>query len=355
MTRSFLVSIFLLCAPAFASETDMVTDRKKAESLPSASYILNSKMNEVLSEAASGAKGCDVTSLHAGLMAKLGGFVVAQIELWPQEEENKIPFVRTPLEKSIYADSLRMKLGEMLVDGCCAEVMRVGDSLISSDKLGHFFQQGFERFYAIRLHSMKPLADPRDFWSKLNGFVRGESQVEDGGELERSLKDLNWTPGKKLTEDELKKYGEKIILGISNKMESGSFGGDWGIKSYGDMAADLEGYRFWSSLTEGDHPYFRCVSGKWKQTRDFRWEEYVSDSWDEGINCSEYSLGMEKVVSQALKKAGKSCPANQEKCVALTKRYRGLSNPPLSPACQALGGDPAKDVSLPSGFRLPSN
>lgn len=64
-----------------------------------------------------------------------------------------------------------------------------------------------------------------------------------------------------------------------------------GVKSYGDIAADMDGFRFWSQVIGEnlDHPYFACKNDRLVQLRKFHWADYVSSAWTEAINCSEYS------------------------------------------------------------------
>lgn len=330
---AFFIFLVLQITNANASEVDPFTFRNKVKELKDAAPALNRKMNAELVAAANKTKGCNQTGLHANLVSQMGGFITAYIELWPQDMNNEIPHVETRLEESIYQTSLKLRAAQMLVDGCCAEQMKVNGAVVSSDKLGHFFQQGFERFYAIRKHSEVPLADPRDFWTYLYA-VRGQDELSSGGgELDSALKDLNWKPGSKLTVQQIRERGVDVSLDLSHKMENGPFGGDWGIKSYADIAADVEGYKFWSQLTETSNPYFKCRGNKWQMVREFKWEDYVSDAWDEAINCNEYSAGIETVAKKGMAAVKMFCPIEKEKCAPLRERYGNKENSPIHPSC----------------------
>jgi hypothetical protein len=59
--------------------------------------------------------------------------------------------------------------------------------------------------------------------------------------------------------------------------------------SFGDLHANLQGYRFFRSLWEGDDPYYTfdaqgCVSRR----RDFDWADWADWRWDEVYNPSVY-------------------------------------------------------------------
>src|SRR5262249_15873179 len=128
---------------------------------------------------------------------------------------------------------------------------------------------------------------------------------------------------------------ERMILEISNVQENSWWGKTaTGVHSYGDISANLEGFQFWSALVHGPHPYFTCTNGKWKKARIFQWETYVSDAWDEAINCNEYSgRWMNELIRWRVDRLARSqgwpsnrCPIEPQKCDALVLRYGPLSD-----------------------------
>lgn len=119
-----------------------------------------------------------------------------------------------------------------------------------------------------------------------------------------------------------------------------------GVLSYAEHAASMAGYRFWvdlcgPSITEG-----RClpgrliscneVTGNWETSKAFSFDfgDYVDDSWDEGINCSLYSVDVGASIVANIQKVSKNkqapCPVDPKKCadlkLAKSKKY-------LSPVC----------------------
>lgn len=97
-------------------------------------------------------------------------------------------------------------------------------------------------------------------------------------------------------ETEETKYG----LGISEPVAGTK------IFSFGDLATNFAGLKFWSQLTEesnmlGEYlnltghpqsaPYFVCnqTTKNWEQHRQFDWNEYVTPAWDESINPVEFA------------------------------------------------------------------
>lgn len=97
-----------------------------------------------------------------------------------------------------------------------------------------------------------------------------------------------------------------------------------GIKSYADMTANYQGYTFWRQVLDGDDPYLRCDNGKWKQVREFRWEDYVIPGMDESINCNTYkSETMQQKVNTRTRElvaqrepnaASRACPLDPVGC-----------------------------------------
>lgn len=157
----------------------------------------------------------------------------------------------------------------------------------------------------------------------------------------------------------LDKEGMKKALDHSSGMENGKFGlGSSGVRSYGDMAANLGGMNFWNNILNGKKPYLSCDSktGLYKIEKDFNWAQYVDDSWDEGINCNTFwedDLPYNKAKSQENRKDPTnrksvyeaylknlkpplSCPANPDKCKKLSQMKCSLYV--VSPTCLEVKG-----------------
>ncbi len=124
-------------------------------------------------------------------------------------------------------------------------LLNVRGLVIGADKFGHFFSQGHEYF-------------------SLGGTREIDKVLEYGHCLETK------------------------VLGLSTS----------GVYSYGDLAANIMGMLFWERVA-GE--YFICEEKKWKlnPNKKFNWIDYVSPSWDEGINNSFY---YSKSITEKVKK-----------------------------------------------------
>ena len=99
------------------------------------------------------------------------------------------------------------------------------------------------------------------------------------------------------------------------------------------MSANYSGFRFWSELYQGEHPYARCENGrKWVKARQFTWADYVTDAWDEAINCSEMVPHLAESVKQHLQRMGLSCPVDTARCLAIA--HLDKAEYYVSPVCR---------------------
>jgi hypothetical protein len=323
-----LLLLATVCLNAHAFEADYYTHRAP---FTDSAELLDGKMNAALREIAASSRSCETTSLHEALMGKLGGFLQSAVESWPTG-------FKPTLHQSIYA-GLGLQ-APFLSLGCCAVVFKVGDALVSGDKLGHFVHSGFEMFYVVHSLSYAPIADSRGMIAKVFDFW--ESPV--AGPLIEHVKTRMGLENRRLSEAEIRTLGETIVLEVSSEQENNSMGlGSTGVRSYGDMAANLEGYHFWTELTQGSKPFFTCTKGKWELAREFHWEQYTSDAWDEGINCNSYGpIYMRDTINQRIARLAAlnqwpsaTCPIDPRKCDALALRYGDLAPKVLHPDCLA--------------------
>ncbi|MEC8624410.1 MAG: hypothetical protein VXY34_06300 [Bdellovibrionota bacterium] len=113
-----------------------------------------------------------------------------------------------------------------------------------------------------------------------------------------------------------------------------------GVMSYGDLAANFNGMRFWNHilakrndiLNQSLGPYVKCRRGKWVVNKEVDWSQYVDDSFDEAINCSRFRKGsMAKSVMERVRgvkhKNGelKTCPLAPKKMKNMLKKYSRFS------------------------------
>ncbi len=118
-----------------------------------------------------------------------------------------------------------------------------------------------------------------------------------------------------------------------------------GVKSYGDMVANFEGLKFWSSLTGNgldgrQPPYLSCSHGHWFQGRFMDMAEYVNEGMDEGINCSQYQdEEMAGTIRARLRELENrngillTCPVVPEACQDLQTFYGKYASQLLHPKC----------------------
>ncbi len=135
----------------------------------------------------------------------------------------------------------------------------------------------------------------------------------------------------------IEKKSIESTLKIGTDGEQGLLGGyTTGVISYGDMAAEFNGMRFWNDILAlnpdilgGSHgPYVKCENKQWVKVKEIDFSDYVDSSWDESINCSAFRTeGMVEKVKKRLKKledvTGKSysCPMNREQFTNTLSKY----------------------------------
>ncbi|MBO9667284.1 MAG: hypothetical protein J7501_10785 [Bdellovibrio sp.] len=172
-------------------------------------------------------------------------------------------------------------------------VINLNGVRVGADKLGHFFDQGFDYFQ-------------KEYSIQNNKLIAQED-------------------------------GQKKALEYGTSTEEGMFGlKGTGVKSYGDLAANYDGSRFWYNLTSGESPLVICKNGKMEVSHSFDVKDYVTEAWDEGTNCSEYKTQeMKEHVAQNLKNLKLSCPVEVAKCQAIEKHYSAeVLNSIVSPECK---------------------
>ncbi len=210
-----------------------------------------------------------------------------------------------PFEKSIYAN-ITSEINFFTARGysCCSAIVKIGNSLVGTDKISHFFTHG--KLYFDR-------------------YVKAKQ-------------------GLGTTDIEAEKKAIDLALLVGEEKEEGEWG-KWstGISSYGDRAANFGGFVFWRDVIDSGNPIIKCKNGKWEIARKFNFSDYVTDGWDEAINCSSYQdAKFAKVVDDALAvlsiNSGNkiSCPINKESCLVLKAIYGVYAEKILHPKCYAV-------------------
>lgn len=278
---SFLFFIGTL-APAY--EIDNYTCRFD-KAVTDSTGAVNAETNKRLKEAAekankfgSGAetKKCDVGPLMALLSDGIASAWMGNLETWA--DSAPIPKCRKSKKESVYS-KFGIFESPMSAAAGLGPVIKVNGVFIGTDKLSHFMTEGLNYYRAFQ---------------RTNKI--------------------------------------QSALNIGNRDEYGSYGiSSTGIHSYGDLAANYQGFEFWRQLTEGPNPYFTCKDGIWSQARQFKWEDYVNPAFDEGINCNLYgSESMRdkvKFATQALVDKNNpggiaECPLDHEACKKMAEYFQ---------------------------------
>lgn len=263
----------------FLSATEIDSFTLRDPSMKDALEELNQMMQNYFQQAlfkANAANSCETGSLEEELHGLLRDSLWTPFEV---DIENSTVLDRRTIsrEKSIYQDIPLIK-GIALFMVKLGYLMRIGDFYVGSDKFGHFLETGYEYYHS-------------------------ES-----------------------SEDSLK-YGELTERTYFGLMTTS-------VYSYGDLAANLEGYRFWNQLTQGENAYFSCKDNTWVQQRSFTWENYVNAAWDEGINCSYYAdKEITDFVESRITQLGMTCPMSPEYCEDMIEHYGYLAARVVTPKC----------------------
>lgn len=247
--------IALAAAAALAYETDQLTDRERP--LADALVPANLHMDELLSVAAREANrsvGCDAEpeSLrrelalqiaraagrseaveHRGLARQFGfGRYGAWIEESPDIDRREFDDRDDIYGGATIEDSVILRFA-----GPCSTLLLAG-VLIGTDKLDHFLDTGYH-------YTQRP---------------DEATAIRFGTRTERTYYGL-WT--------------------------SKAF-------SYGDLAANAAGYRFYEGLLGPDSAMQRDAQGCVVQARPFDWSAYVTNDWDEALNPSVYTRRIDR-------------------------------------------------------------
>jgi hypothetical protein len=274
-------ALILLLQSVQAYEVDNFTGRAllSQDALP----VLDLKINGILEragrEASNETQGfCSVAVLRQEILRWIRPDPTGILELWIEFTDS---VEKTPIgvRSSVYRDISFFDSPIMRVFGI-GRSFKLGGQIIGTDKIGHFFMQGL------------------DFYDR----------VRDGTPIEQVLAN---------------EHGEDGIWGL----------GTSGVKSWADIAANYQGFRFWSRLVAGEGRYFRCEEdGRWVREAAFTWADYVNPAWDEALNCSDMNSGIRSKVDRELQSRGVTCPVDPGVCEVLSKLE--YADHLVSPVCR---------------------
>ncbi len=313
-----LLTLILAIGPfytmVFASEIDYTTGR--FDPLDDSLIFLNTEVNrrfkEVLQKVNKDKIDCDAVKFRKELANAItnvdsitpdwgvieswaeGGIALDKYmnKLLPGRDSTGVPRHESDPNTSIFKDA---KGNYVFKRWGLGSNIRVNGHLIGTDKLGHFFDQGWTYF---RDKVKNRRADEEIFHQG-----RTNEQNEDGN----------------------KSNGQ-----VANA----------------DLAANYYGFQFWKKVADGNDAYFKCKDGKWSQDRKFTWADYVRPSWDEGINCNEYVPDIEESVKKNIRELNEKpenksknrkfdCPMSEEGCLAAFNEPQSIHY--VHTKCYALG------------------
>ncbi len=295
----FSAKTFLLLASLFtsahAAETDQVTrlDYVLKDSSLRINELANKYLQSSIQKLNAESAACEEKKLYKELRKyyanHISGIMMKEILKDSSIDKRVIPFEESIFKDFKFYDSLGLGLKIFKSSGLTlTSVLKIGEHEIGTDKLEHFFGQGFYYFTDHYLQNVS---------------------------LQRTLK-------RGIAR-------EKTILG-GNKLGNGVF-------SYGDLGANFNGMRFWNHILqkkddvlgaeENIGPYIKCVESKWVQVKATDFRSYIDNSMNEAINCSKFpSARTAEKVKKAIAKKGYHCPIEQSKYSDLKLKYGELSH-----------------------------
>jgi hypothetical protein len=241
---------------------------------------LDFKVQEIFDQALTVYSGCKAQVFLGHLSVALtGDLFYGSVERFANDAHS-IEKYQPPISESIYKGTPYETsiVGRLFGLGA---VINIHGHHVGTDKLSHFLDIGHDFYYYDKVHPSIPYL-------------------------------LEWA-----------KSQEEGMLGYTTT----------GVKSFGDISADMDGFRFWSELIgpKAHNPYFGCENGKLKQIRKFHWADWVTPAWTEAINCSAYQTSNYDTTIDQNKSAMESngdarfhCPIVGEVCGALRKQYAEL-------------------------------
>jgi len=287
---TLLAAALLAVGTAEAYESDQYSNR--LVDLTDSREVLDAKVNRALAEVAAAWRGPeDRWHFARKVYWKLGGLHwVDHIERWAMDSEQVEKLPQRKHESIFSAAPIHVTRVNWFFG--VGPTLRLADSLVGSDKLGHFFSQGI-KYYASHLLG----------WDDDHVFGRG-------------------------------RFNERWIFGQLTTS----------VYSNADLVANYEGYRFYRSLYEADvvpgkGPIVAFRDGRAEILRPFTWSDHVNDYWDEATNPSHVSAGLERYFLRTL-------PTLCDDFRSAPERYVPANGEALAARYEQLGLKPAPELRL---------
>lgn len=186
---------------------------------------------------------CREQRLYQALQWQFARPVIGQLESYA-EQDPSVDRDTVSFERSVYRDFLWPESPSLVLSRRMSAVINIQGVELGTDKLGHFFTEGFSYF---------------------------ETTDKLAKDVEFGLHFGRWT--------------ESLYFGAQTT----------GVFSYADLVANLNGLRFWNRiLARHEDPltgqqvsaYVECHDKQWRLVEPFSWQPYVDLAWNETINCS---------------------------------------------------------------------
>jgi hypothetical protein len=292
-------ALSILLSTGLATEVDSLTVRA---AVADGTEVLDAEMNRRLEKAIAKANKwgrCKKKRLYSVLGNHLragpeGFFMVSPLENFANWNK-EVPKDGVPRSESIYS---RVRVYESVPINLypLGKVIRVNDSIIAGDKFSHFFNVGWT-YYTLHYVDESPISDALDY---------GDTT-------------------------------ERLIWGLLTT----------GVYSWADLSANFSGMRFWASvLGEPDvlgrnlPALVKCENNKWVQNRSFKWANWVSPAWDEGVNCNTYAPRfadkIERVNRERIAEGLAICPMEPAACPAIRSAAGPFADQLIHPICATL-------------------
>ena len=242
MRLSVLPALFLLItapSPGGAYETDQFNNR--LQPIADSSALMNRQVTLAIANSITSWQGPrDDMKVVNGIYNKIGGrHWVDKLERFAMHSVD-IAKLDTPSHDSIYSGHPIWATRVAALFGV-GPTLRINDTLVGTDKFGHFLSQG-RKFYRR--------------WLKVENESRAAEQSA---------------------------FTERALFG---QMSTGSY-------SNADLVANYEGYRFYRSLFEdniidGKPAILSWENDHWIMQRPFEWADHINDYWDEALNINHF-------------------------------------------------------------------
>jgi hypothetical protein len=301
------IAISLLLNVVFSAEIDSFTTRKEQmkPSYPSSNedldIIARGLIDDALVTVNHKGKTCSLLNLDEKLNAYLGDIHIAGQSVLFSRIENDIMtrkskylpgktlHAESPKGPNVYSDFSDIEERGFVSKSNSPKAVKYdykikGEKhpiLVGGDKFAHFFAQGHYAFKKL-IEGLKSLGAGHD---EINPkALKPALQYA----LKWNYKTENGSLGLGIDED--------FLIFPSYRIGSGVF-------SYGDLASNFGGIRFYLSLADNnlyrsfkkhmpfmviDKPLFKCDNGKWLVKEPFTFEKFVTPAWDEAINPSRF-------------------------------------------------------------------